>query len=211
MRNKYNAQLQKLFCDICAMGEETTKLVTLAIQAIFCHDEYAKDAAKTLLQTIDHALYDITQDTRTIIIQQQPIARDLALVNMVQVTVLDIARIATQGVAISNISSTTGTATKTDMKSLALMGDITTQMLEDCIQALKDKDGEKLEQVIVQDDALDKLFRECKANLATMLSTGGIQEERASSLLDFLLIAKYMERIGDHTVNIAKNAIKIIN
>ena len=151
---------------------------------------------------MDQKEKDIEALCLKLLLQQQPVARDLRLISAALKMITDMERIGDQSADISEIViflSDTPYIKPLDL--LPKMADATMGMVTRSIDAFVRRDLEMAQGVIQADDVVDGLFSAVREEL-----TGLIREDPAngSQALDFLMIAKYFERIGDHAVNIAE-------
>jgi len=202
MRKQYDEQLKHLNDMLIEMGALVEKAIALAIDALVKQDiELAKQAISFDAE-IDNMENDVEALCLKLLLQQQPVARDLRLVSAALKMITDMERIGDQAGDISEI--TIYLADKPYIKKLEhipMMAEATAKMVTDSIDAFVDKDLERARSVIEYDDVVDNLFVTVKRDLFELTRANA---ENAEQALDLLMIAKYFERIGDHAVNIAE-------
>ena len=137
-----------------------------------------------------------------LLIQQQPVARDLRLITAAMKMVTDMERIGDHAVDISEMTEFLSVREMNDkFETLKLMASEATVMLIHSIDAFTEKSAEVAKDVIDHDDIVDTLFVNVKEELIKLVSDS---PEEGEAGLDILMIAKYLERIGDHATNIAE-------
>ena len=135
-----------------------------------------------------------------LLLQQQPVAKDLRKVSAALKMITDMERIGDQASDIAEIIETTGFSVPTNDVKLAKMAETTIAMVTESIDAYVKQDLELVREVIARDDEVDDLFLEVRQEIADDMVEAG----DPMSSLDLLMIAKYFERIGDHATNIAE-------
>ena len=135
-----------------------------------------------------------------LLLQQQPVARDLRQISSALKMITDMERIGDQAADISEIV-TVMDLTQPRPGHFSVMAHAAVDMVHRAIDAYVRQDVELARQVMESDDVVDELFDQVKGDLAVLLRENA---ERSGSVLDMLMIAKYFERIGDHAVNIAE-------
>lgn len=202
MRTKFQEQLDILNKDLMNMGALIEKSIEDAVDALMKKDI---DKAKKVMDgdtVIDNEEKKIHNICFNILMQQQPVAKDLRLVSAAMKMVTDMERIGDHASDISEIAiflakkPLDGRA-----KHIDRMATETVKMLIESIEAFIDKDIEKARSVIKNDDIIDSLFLKTKQDVIDMISDNRNSGEEAT---DILMIAKYFERIGDHATNIAE-------
>ena len=202
MRSKFDEQLLELNSTMIEMGREIVQSIGWAIEAL-------KDRNKVLAQSImdgdvriDHLQKRIETLCFNLLIQQQPVARDLRNVTAAMKMVTDMERIGDHAADISEMSILMGSQFNIDNFShISRMASETMLMLNHSIEAYVERDEAKAKEVIEHDDIVDQLFDECKKDIIHLIRTDPNEGEEA---VDLLMVAKYFERIGDHATNIAE-------
>ena len=154
-----------------------------------------KDAA------IDEKEREIESRCLKLLLQQQPVASDLRQVSAALKMITDMERIGDQASDIAEIVQTTHLKAPGENIRLKDMAQITQRMVSKSVDAYVKQDLGIARQVIREDDLVDHLFEEVKNELVCALKDGTSSGEQS---LDYLMIAKYYERIGDHATNIAE-------
>jgi phosphate transport system protein len=139
-----------------------------------------------------------------IILRQQPVAGDLRLVSAVMKIITDLERIGDHATDISELAvfmAETGKEYIKKLEHIPMMAEETIYMLNRSIESFVKKDVDMAKRVIAKDDVVDDLFVQIKTELVDLIKKDSNNTDQA---VDFIMIAKYFERIGDHAVNIAE-------
>ena len=172
MRNRFDRQLEKLNTELINMGALCEDAMTCAVHAIFDKDEALIEKAEERERQIDQMERDVENLCMRLLLQQQPVARDLRIISSALKMISDMERIGDQAADIAEI-----------------------------VKYMAEREARK---VILDDDVVDSYFERVKADLIESLSQGEADKEAGQFLLDILMIAKYIERVGDHATNIAE-------
>lgn len=202
MRNRFDLQLKQLNDDIIEMGNMIERAIEMGVYALIGHDT---DKAKQTIDhdmDIDHMERDIEALCMKLLLQQQPVARDLRQISAALKMITDMERIGDQTSDIAEIIISAGMSEARDISVIGTMAEATSKMVHDSILAYVNKDLEMAQKVMLADDEVDRMFELVKAKLVELiLKDGGKQGEKA---IDLIMITKYLERIGDHATNIAE-------
>lgn len=205
MRNRFDRQLLELNNELIEMGSLIEKAIEMAIAALVKQDvERAGDAIK-FDEEIDHQEKEIEGLCMKLLLQQQPVARDLRLISAALKMITDMERIGDHAADISEMTilmaDSTYEKSEMDIEIVKEMAKETTDMVIKSVDAFVSKDLELARHVIKQDDVVDNLFDRFKHQLILKINENVKNGEQAT---DMLLVAKYFERIGDHATNIAE-------
>jgi len=202
MRSKFEEQLAELNNMLVEMGTLIETAIALATQALKEQDIELAKKAIAYDQEVDQKEKDIEALCLKLLLRQQPVARDLRLISAAMKMITDMERIGDQASDIAEITiMLAGTPYIKKLEHIPLMAQATVKMVTDSIDAFVKKDLELAEAVIKSDDVVDGLFGKVRSDLIALIHADITNGEQA---LDFLMIAKYFERIGDHAVNIAE-------
>ena len=202
MRNRFDRQLSTLNDELIEMGSMFEKSIETAIKALVNQDVDLARHAIEADEEIDRQERIIEDLCLKLLLQQQPVAKDLRLISSALKMITDMERIGDHASDISEI--TIALADQPYIKKLEhiqQMAKETMIMLVGSIEAFVDKDLEKANEVIKRDDVVDDLFNKVKKELIQMIHENADKGEQAA---DLLMVAKYMERIGDHATNISE-------
>ncbi len=205
MRDKFNTQLKELYREVKEMGQ-------------IC-DSAIEDAAKTVLNSlneenyslltsqvneyekeIDHKERDIENLCMKLLLHQQPVAQDLRTVSSALKLISDMERIGDQASDITELSRYIRSCSLHHKLHLNEMFSVTINLVKRAVNSFANNDIVEARKVIADDDKIDSLFVKVKKELIEIIK----QDNDAEMCVDLLMVAKYLERIGDHAVNIAE-------
>lgn len=202
MRNRFDRQLEQLNNELINMGSLIEEAIEMAITALIKQDvKKARDVVE-FDEEIDEKEREIESLCLKLLLQQQPVARDLRQISAALKMITDMERIGDHAADISEM--TILMADKPYIRNidhLQTMAKETMVMLVKSIEAYVEKNREKAEKVIANDDVIDDLYDEIKMELIEAIQKDANNGEQAT---DLLMVAKYLERIGDHATNIAE-------
>ena len=202
MRNKFDEQLKKLNDEMIQMGVMIEENIQEAIDALAKAD--VKRAAEIMERDvlIDQKQRDIEGLCFQLLIQQQPVAKDLRAITAAMKMVTDMERIGDHAADISEITILLADTERTaGYDTIIRMASEASVMLMQSVDAFTEKDEQKARKVIEHDDGVDDLFSRVKTELVEIIRE---DPKRGEQEIDMLMIAKYLERIGDHATNIAE-------
>ncbi len=201
-RSRFDHQLETLNTELITMGALVETTIASAAKALMEGD---RTQAKRIAQNdsqIDGMEKSIESLCLKLLLQQQPVARDLRLISAALKMITDMERIGDQAADISELTLLLGDIkTPTVMDSIGDMARATIRMVSSGIDAFVKKDLDLARKVIDMDDEVDDLFVRVKEELIDLIRQNGPFCEQA---IDLIMVAKYFERIGDHSVNIAE-------
>ena len=202
MRSRFDEQLRELNKEMIDMGRMIVQSIAMAIEALTDKDDILAKRIMERDDQVDHAQKKIENICFNLLIQQQPVARDLRTVTAAMKMVTDMERIGDHAADISEMTILMGKESPIDkFQHINKMASETVIMLNHSIEAYVERDKEKAKEVIEHDDVVDQLFDEVKKDIINLIQKGSGDGEEA---LDLLMVAKYFERIGDHATNIAE-------
>ena len=202
MRNRFDRELVRLNNELIEMGSMIEKSIETAVKAMVNQDVELANRVIESDDEIDQQERQIEDLCLKLLLQQQPVAKDLRLISSALKMVTDMERIGDHATDISEI--TIALADKSYIKKLEhiqQMAKETMIMLVKSIEAFVNKDIEEADYVIKRDDVVDDLFSKVKTELVQMIHENVDVGEQAT---DLLMVAKYLERIGDHATNISE-------
>ena len=201
MRELFSQQLEKLHVELIEMGALCEQAISRDYQVLMEEDQKAAQELRKKDAAIDAKEREIESICLKILLQQQPVASDLRQVSAALKMITDMERIGDQASDIAEIVQTTHLKAPGANIKIKEMAQITQRMVSKSVDAYVKQDLIIARQVIQEDDLVDKLFDEVKQELVQSLQNKTSSEEQS---LDYLMIAKYYERIGDHATNIAE-------
>lgn len=163
-----------------------------------------KDEVIKTERQIDQMEREIESMCMRLLLQQQPVAKDLRLVSSALKMISDMERIGDQASDIAEICSYIQGIEIESRLHIRDMAEATGRMVTESVDSFVKKDLVIARKVIESDDVVDNLFKKVKEELIGLLSEGSTREEMGEFCIDMLMIAKYFERIGDHATNIAE-------
>ena len=200
MRSRFDEQLALLNKEMIEMGALCEEVIALASKALTEADPELAKRVAPLDAEIDQKERNIESLCLKLLLQQQPVARDLRTISAALKMITDMERIGDQASDICEIA-TMGHLRSPRPEHFASMAQAAISMVHRAIDSYVHKDIELAQQVELSDDIVDALFNDVKADLIAGLRG---HPDRTEECLDLLMIAKYLERIGDHAVNIAE-------
>ena len=202
MRNRFDRQLLELNNELIQMGSLIEQAIEMGISALVKQDvEKAEQAIKFDVE-VDEQEKTIEALCMKLLLQQQPVAKDLRLISAALKMITDMERIGDHAADISEITSMLASEPYVlNLDDIKKMASETVIMLIRSIEAYVEKDMKKAQEVIRHDDIVDDLFDKNKADIIELIRHDPEKGEQAT---DMLMVAKYFERIGDHATNIAE-------
>ena len=202
MRNRFDRQLEELNNELMTMGSLIEQEIEMAVSALVRQDAIKAQEAIDFDEEIDHQEKNIENLCLKLLLQQQPVARDLRQISSALKMITDMERIGDHGADISEITlMMKGKPYIKKLEHIQEMAKETTMMVINSVDAYVNKDLGLAKKVIERDDVVDDLFDEIKEELIRLISENANNGEQAA---DLLMVAKYFERIGDHATNIAE-------
>ena len=202
MRNRFDQQLEQLNNHLLEMGALIERSIENATQALVRQDVEAAKAAIAADQEVDHKEREIESLCLKLLLQQQPVAKDLRLISAALKMITDMERIGDQAADISGIVCYIADQPYIkELVHLPQMGKNAIAMVKGSLDAYVNKDLELARKVMDMDDAIDDLFDIVKNELIEHIRSDA---SSGSQAIDLLMIAKYLERIGDHATNVSE-------
>ena len=204
IRAQYDADLAALKTAVAEMGGCAADAVEAALEALCTADA---DAAAAVIKgdgRINSMQRDIEHRCMTLLLRQQPVAGDLRRISTAMKTVTDIERIGDHAADIAEIIPHLAASRKAGDPAVSdaiRMGQKAHKMILDALDALTGEDEPAAQKVIAADDEVDYDFNAIKRTLAAEIAADPAKVDAA---LDLLMVIKYLERIGDHAVNLAE-------
>ena len=202
MRNRFDKQLQLLDEQLTHMGELCEIAIAKATKAL---QEGNLEQARAIMdadEEIDQMEKDIERLCLKLLLQQQPVAKDLRRISAALKMITDMERIGDQTADIAEIVLSSGHNTATDIKEIGTMGAAASKMVRDSVTAYVTKDLELAKNVMEADDYVDHLFNTIRDELVVFIRSE--KGENGKRIFDLIMVTKYLERIGDHATNIAE-------
>ena len=216
VRNQYNEQLAELKSLLTEMGNLNSQAIEQVVAALKSPASSPKKegelygsvsvvrAIKRYENAVDEKESEIERLCLKLIIRQQPVASDLLFITSAMKMITDMERSADQAVDISElVVKMSGLKEGEIPEEMSAMADAVQKMVVGVMQAFTERSEQKAREICRADDVVDECFIKIKTKLTSVMHRSGDEggNERA---LDLLMVAKYLERIGDHAVNIAE-------
>ncbi len=202
MRNRFDEQLHTLNHELLEMGALIERAIRSATDALVKQDVEASLQAIAADKEVDQAERDIESLCLKLLLQQQPVARDLRLISSALKMITDMERIGDQASDIAElVIYLSKEPYRKELKHLPQMAENAIRMVTGALDAYVRKDVALAQEVMGMDDAIDALFVTVKDELIALIRNDA---SAGSQAIDLLMIAKYYERIGDHAQNIAE-------
>lgn len=207
-RTKYIEELDRLLNNVRIMGvnlEDTLDQVIVNLQ------DRNPDVAQKIIaddDIFDNKELEIERTCFDLVLTQTPVATDWREIASCLKLVGDLERIADH---CSDISQYTLRLLEREFvpmpESFKEMLDVMRSMVYDSITAISENDVELAQRVIATDDKVDKLFHELRQELTELMQRN---PQHVPQYVDYLMIAKYVERIADHSTNIAEWVLYVV-
>ena len=201
MRNRFDEQLAQLNKELIEMGALCEEVIALASEALTRGSVQLAAKVAPLDAEIDRKERTIESLCLKLLLQQQPVARDLRRISAALKMITDMERIGDQAEDIAEIITFLNGRTAESAALLREMARATIKMVTESVDAFVKHDIILAEKVVSYDDTVDNYFEQVKDGLIARIADNPDDGEYD---LDLLMIAKYFERIGDHAVNIAE-------
>ena len=202
MRITFEQELENLNESLTEMGTKVEKIIERTFEAFGKND---RDALQKIIGgdgDVDRMEKDIEAKCLSLMLRQQPVAKDLRHISMALKVVTDLERIGDHAVDIAEL------AMRLDQKDAQSMIEYLPEMVEnvktmlrESINAFVKKDRELARSMEERDDVIDGLFNRVKQEAVKLLKEAGAESDK---VVDLLMLAKYLERIGDHAVNVCE-------
>lgn len=203
MRNKFEQQLRLLEEQLTHMGELCETAIAKATQAL---KDGSIEQAKIIIEEdeeIDQCEKDIERLCLKLLLQQQPVARDLRRISAALKMITDMERIGDQTSDIAEIIiSSKGVAATDEIHVIGTMASEVSKMVRNSVTAYVNKDLELAQSVMKADDEIDQYFEEVRDEMIDFIKEE--KGENGKRIFDLIMVTKYLERIGDHATNIAE-------
>ena len=209
MRTRFDEQLKALNSEMIQMGNMIEEAIREAIRAFFEKDTELARQIMANDEAVDEEQKKIENICFQLLIQRQPVARDLRTITAALKMVTDMERIGDHAADISELTvMMADDAEIMNRDDIRRMSGEAVIMLLHAIEAYVERDIDKAREVIAHDDIVDELFIKVKGELIDAIGANPGCGEYAA---DMLMVNKYLERIGDHATNIAEWVIFSLN
>ena len=203
MRKKFDQELEAVKDNLAKMGLLCERGIEMAIEYIEKPDQKLETSIAETEQEIDDMERQIENQCLKLFMREQPVASDLRAVSAAMRMISDLERIGDHAEDIAEVAKYLNEdgSPAGSMNELREMSRAASAMVRNAVEAYAKKDLDLANQVAASDDVVDSYFEKIKRDIATQISEN---VESAQHGLDSLMVAKYLERIGDHSVNLAE-------
>lgn len=202
IRSRYEAELALVFNELVEMCHAVELAIEKSVVSLkmrnadLAHEVMAED------RNVDRMEREIEQDCLKILLMERPVAGDFRDVSAALKMITDLERIADQAADISEITLQFGQeAFIKEPDHITMMARLVIGMVKDGVQSYINRDLEMARGLDERDDRVDELFETIKRDLVALIRQN---PDYADQAILFMMIAKYLERIGDHAVNIGE-------
>lgn len=204
-RNQFDLELSNLKLNIIKMSDLVIKNIHDALHSfLIMNTEMAEKIIKDD-KLVNEFEYAIEKECMRIILREQPVAKDLKLITAVLKMITDLERIGDHAADISKLTVFMENTNKPfQVTQTRMMVDVCEDMIRMALDSFVNKDMKMAQEVIDKDDIVDDYFEQIKSLVAEAIRNSTIDPDYA---LYLMMVAKYIERIGDHAVNLAEWAI----
>lgn len=201
MRSKFDEQLAQLNTGLIEMGALCEQAIAMTAKALEEKDYSLAKDVWSVDSEIDKKERDIENLCLKMLLQQQPVARDLRQISAALKMITDMERIGDQASDIAEIIKYMNSHGEVALSDISKMASAVIKMVTESIDAYVRRDVMLARNVISRDDTVDEYFIKVKKDVINLIAKNPAEGECAT---DLLMTAKYLERIGDHAANIAE-------
>ena len=201
MRNTFNEQLERLHVELIQMGATCEDAISAAAEALLKHDEALAVTAEEAERELDRQEREVENLCLKLLLQQQPVARDLREISAALKMISDLERIGDQAADIADLTRHVSLPEGAGVPHIADMARAVIHMVTDSVDSFVKKDLDLARGVCAADDRVDELFEQVKQELIALIAADASNGEQG---LELMMVAKYLERIGDHATNVAE-------
>lgn len=201
-RTQFEKELEELKLSLIKMGDLVIRNIHSALKAFLdMNTELASEIIKNDRE-VNEFEYKIEKECMRIILREQPVAKDLRLITSVLKMITDLERIGDHAVDISKLTVFMEKTNKPfSVKQVNKMVDVSEEMITMALESFVNQDQNIALEVIDKDDIVDDYFTEVRNLVAEAIRNSNIDADYA---LYLMMVTKYLERIGDHAVNLAE-------
>ena len=205
VRRQFDEQLAELKDLLTKMGELNCEAIADAVTALETQDTELARRTKAVERLVDEKEQQIERLCLKLILKQQPVASDLLFITSAMKMITDMERIADQAVDISELVIKMSRLPYADsVQEISDMAERVQAMVRSAARSFVERDGDLAKAVCRADDEVDDLFDVIKRKLTKIVHKDIDEDDNGEQALDMLMVAKYLEKIGDHASNIAE-------
>ncbi len=202
IRQSFDEQLEQLEQDLLEMGAFVAEMLAKAMEALVEQDVTLAQQVINEDDVADDMDLNIEQQCMRLLALQQPMSKDLRTIGTVMKVIADVERIGDYSVDIARTAiKLAATEYFKPLVDIPRMAELVREMLGQALEALVHHDLELVAQVVAGDDAIDKMWYALLNELEEIMEQ---HPEVVTQAVALLLVARYLERIADHVVNVAE-------
>ena len=201
MRTRFDEQLRQLNVELIRMGSLCEEAISIAAKFLEGDKKAPVDKVFALEHEMDQLEHDIETRCMRMLLQQQPVARDLRIISAALKMSSDMERIGDQAADVAELTRYVADTVAQGRLHITKMAKAAVMMVSESVEAFVQGDLDLAHKVVAEDDTVDDLFIQVRGELLQKLKEETGDPE---AILDLMMIAKYFERIGDHAVNLAE-------
>ena len=193
------ADLNKQLVEMCRLTEH---MIEDAITALVNRDRELGKSIGITDKRVDEYEMEIEKKCMRILLKQQPVAKDFREVSTALKMITDIERFGDQAADIGDLVYTMpGEVYIKKLTHITAMGDLAVKMVRESVNSFINNDEVLADDVIALDDKMDEMFLSVKTDLIELIKK---DSENGDQAIELMLVEKFLERIGDHAVNVAE-------
>ena len=202
IRKIFEEELSDLKTQLIEMCRLTEKMISDAITALINRDRELGKSISLMDKRVDEYEMEIEKKCMRILLKQQPVAKDFREVSTALKMITDIERFGDQAADIGDIVCTmSGEVYIKKLTHITAMGELAVKMVRESVDSFTGNNEALADEVILLDDKMDEMFTAVKNDLIELIKKDGKNGDQA---IELMMVAKYLERIGDHAVNVAE-------
>ena len=202
IRKLFESELAELKTELVEMCRLTETMIEIAITALLKRARELGKSVGAMDKRVDEYEMDIEKRCMRILLKQQPVAKDFREVSTALKMITDIERFGDQASDIGELVATMpGEKYIKKLTHIKAMGELAVKMVRESVNSFIRNDEALADEVIALDDEMDTLFLTVKNDLIELIRKDGNNGDQA---IELMMVAKYLERIGDHAVNVAE-------
>ena len=202
IRKIFEEELAELKTELAQMCRLTEQMISDAITALINRDRELGKSISSTDKRVDEYEMAIEKKCMRILLKQQPVAKDFREVSTALKMITDIERFGDQAADIGElVYSMPGERYIKELVHTKAMGNLAIKMVRDSVNSFINNDASLADEVILLDDQMDELFVTVKTELIELIKKDGRNGDQG---IELMMVAKYLERIGDHAVNVAE-------
>ncbi len=202
-RKQFTEELAALKNELIEMCSLTADMIAKATDALLGLDRELGRSLSEMDKRVDEYEMDIEKRCMRLLIRQQPVAKDFREVSTALKMITDIERFGDQAADIGDLVATMpGDEYIKRLEHLSAMGELAVKMVKESVRSFTENDAALADEIIALDDRMDEMFLCVQHDLIKLIELDG--KKNGDQAITLMMVAKYLERIGDHAVNVAE-------